>query len=144
MVMKFSTHQGRPEFGLPFGADIQVPIWATTKAVRNMQPDGTIPRFFGFDTMLLGTPSTCLWAFDNIAGGQRGATMNDATNRWNAFTSMELQAMDEFLRSFGPLRSHSPDIAKIGREVAAAMERRHIPPFAPVDPLPSKNRGQSR
>ena len=39
-----------PEYGLPFGADIQVPIWATTKAVRNMQPDGTIPRLVEFET----------------------------------------------------------------------------------------------
>jgi len=39
-----------PEFGLPFGADIQVPIWATTKAVRNMRPDGTIPRLIEFET----------------------------------------------------------------------------------------------
>jgi hypothetical protein len=39
-----------PEYGLPFGADIQVPIWVTTKAVRNKQPNGTIPRLIEFET----------------------------------------------------------------------------------------------
>jgi hypothetical protein len=49
--------------------------------------------------------------------------------RWDAFTPWELQALDELLRSFGPLRNYNPDIGKIGDEIASAMRRRDIPPL---------------
>jgi hypothetical protein len=49
--------------------------------------------------------------------------------RWDAFTPWELQALDEFFRSFGPLRNYNRDVSKIGDEIAAAMRRRDIPPF---------------
>lgn len=69
----------------------------------------------------------------------RGALMtNEPSNRWDAFTPWELQALDEFFRSFGPMREYCKDIAKIGDEIAAAMHRRAIAPFGSVDPLAPK------
>jgi hypothetical protein len=65
--------------------------------------------------------------------------MNDkTTSRWDAFTPMELQALDEFFRNFGPLREHNPDILTLGSEIAATMQRREITPFGPTDPRPEK------
>ncbi len=65
--------------------------------------------------------------------------MNEQTaKRWDAFTPWELQALDEFFRSFGPLRDYTPDIGKLGDEITAAMQRRGIAPFAPVDPQPKR------
>lgn len=69
--------------------------------------------------------------------------MNEDTGcRWDAFTPMELQALDELLRSFGPLRPDSPDVAKLSIEITAAMERRKIRPFAPVDSPPLRRNSQ--
>jgi hypothetical protein len=62
-------------------------------------------------------------------------------SRWDAFAPSELQALDEFFRSFGPMRDSSPDIAKMGREITAIIALRRIPAFASVD---SSNRGYSR
>jgi hypothetical protein len=61
---------------------------------------------------------------------------NRPAARWDGFTPCELQALDEFFRSFGPLRESNPDIHKLGEEIAAAMLRRGIRPFGPVDPEP--------
>ncbi len=64
--------------------------------------------------------------------------MSEHTRRWDAFTSIELTALEELLRNFGPLRSYNPAIAEITREIAATMERRNIAPFGPVDPQPKR------
>lgn len=42
------------------------------------------------------------------------------------FTSWELQALDEFFRSFGPCRDYCSDISNIGREIKVAVEARNI------------------
>jgi hypothetical protein len=55
--------------------------------------------------------------------------MSKTTNRWDNFTPWELQALDEFFKSFGHLRESNPDIGKLAGEVAASLERREIPPF---------------
>ena len=60
---------------------------------------------------------------------------NSTGSRWDAFTPWELQALDEFFRSFGPMRDYCEDIGKIGREVAEVMKQRNIPPFGSVDPI---------
>lgn len=44
---EFLKITGDPEHGLPFGADIQVPIWVSTLAVLQMK-DGNIPREIEF------------------------------------------------------------------------------------------------
>jgi len=64
--------------------------------------------------------------------------------RWDAFTPWELQALDEFFRSFGPMREYSRDIGKIGDEIAAAMQRRDIPPFGSPEPLAAKVKAQPK
>lgn len=56
-------------------------------------------------------------------------------NRWDKFTPWELQALDELLRSFGPLRSSNPDIANLGNEIAKAMAARKIERFHVPDSL---------
>jgi hypothetical protein len=56
---------------------------------------------------------------------------------------MELQALDEFFRSFADLRQSTADIGKLQSEIADAMRRREIPAFGPVDPLsPKVKRGE--
>jgi hypothetical protein len=68
-----------------------------------------------------------------------GKPMNEQTaSRWDAFTPWELQALDEFFRSFGPMRNYNRDIGKLGDEITAAMQRRDIPPFGSPDPLAGK------
>lgn len=75
---------------------------------------------------------------------------NKPSNRWDAFTPWELQALDEFLRSFADLRQSTAsrvplayDIGKLQSEIADAMRRREIPAFGPVDPLsPKVKRGE--
>ena len=63
----------------------------------------------------------------------KGRTMNNKpSNRWDAFTPMELQALDEFFRSFADLRQSTADIGKLQSEIADAMRRREIPAFGPV------------
>jgi hypothetical protein len=59
--------------------------------------------------------------------------------RWDAFTAWELQALDEFFRSFGPMRNYHADIGKLGGEIAAAVERRGITPLGPVEPKPKRS-----
>jgi hypothetical protein len=62
--------------------------------------------------------------------------MNEQTaSRWDAFTPWELQALDEFFQSFGPMRNYNRDIGKLGDEITAAMQRRDIPPFGSPEPL---------
>jgi hypothetical protein len=63
---------------------------------------------------------------------------NEPSNRWDAFTPWELQALDEFFQNFGPMRDYSKDIGKIGAEIAAAMQRRRIAPFGSTEPLSPK------
>jgi hypothetical protein len=74
-------------------------------------------------------------------------------SRLYAFTPMELQALDEFFRSFADLRQSTADIGKLQSEIADAMRRREIPAFGPpaaaapsrasVDPLsPKVKRGE--
>ncbi len=62
----------------------------------------------------------------NALKAKPAAGMNNepAADRWDAFTSWELEALNEFFRSFGPMRDYSNDIQKIGREIAAAVPRR--------------------
>jgi hypothetical protein len=68
-----------------------------------------------------------------------GKPMNEQTaSRWDAFTPWELQALDEFFQSFGPLRDYSGDIGRLGDEITAAMQRRDIPPFSSPEPLAAK------
>jgi hypothetical protein len=63
---------------------------------------------------------------------------NDPSKRWEAFTPWELQALDEFFRSFADNRPTVADIGKIGREISAEMQRREIPAFGSKEPLASK------
>ena len=51
------------------------------------------------------------------------------TDRWDAFSPWELQALDEFFRNFGPMRDYSTDIRTIRDEIARAMKRRNIPEY---------------
>ena len=68
---------------------------------------------------------------------------NKPSNRWDAFTPMELQAIDEFFRSFADLRQSTADIGKLQSEIADAMRRREIPAFGSVGPLaPRAKRGE--
>jgi hypothetical protein len=63
----------------------------------------------------------------------KGRTMNNKpSNRWDAFTPMELQALDKFFRSFADLQQSTADIGKLQSEIADAMQRREIPAFGPV------------
>jgi hypothetical protein len=59
--------------------------------------------------------------------------VSNRPTRWDAFTPMELQALDEFFRSFGQMRNYVSDIQRLGNEIGAAMQRRRIPPFGSVD-----------
>ena len=52
---------------------------------------------------------------------------NRPSTRWDAFTAMELQALDEFFRSFGPMRDYSTDIQK-------AWDRNQCRDAAPAHP----------
>lgn len=56
-------------------------------------------------------------------------------SRWAAFPAWELQALDELLHSFGPMRSSNPDIANLGNEIAKAMAARKIERFHVPDSL---------
>ena len=56
---------------------------------------------------------------------------NKRTSRWDALAGWEMQALDELFQSFGPMRNYNPDVQKLALEIAAAMERRNIPRFAP-------------
>ena len=60
------------------------------------------------------------------------------TDRWDAFNPWEFQALDEFFRSFGPMRDYSTDIRTMGDEIGRAMRRRSIPPFGSPEPLAGK------
>ena len=63
--------------------------------------------------------------------------MTEPTSRWDAFAPWELAALDEFFRSFARERQYNADIQKMGEEIAAAMRRRAIEPYVPVDQKPT-------
>jgi len=50
--------------------------------------------------------------------------MNGNGTRWDAFTPWELDALDEFFKSFASCRDYCADIQKLAREIAVAADAR--------------------